>query len=91
MSQQFKVLDTYLRNNQYVEAAVLCAQLSAEHVTSLPLQLTLSQVYQRLGHFHAMLDTARIAVALDPSHVAAQMRLVESFLYCCEVNQALNC
>ncbi|MES2049635.1 MAG: sulfotransferase [Pseudomonadota bacterium] len=95
MSQQdfsthIKQLDQYLLSGQNEAAAILCGEITAMQPQSVSLLLMLSQVWQRLGNFAAMLASASSAVKLQPDHKAALLREIESQIYCGQIEQALR-
>lgn len=89
-SSRIKQLDQYLLSGQTDAAAMLCGEITACQPQSISLLLTLSQVWQRLGNFEAMLATAQRAVTLQPDHSAALLREIESHIYCGHVDKALS-
>jgi tetratricopeptide (TPR) repeat protein len=89
-STRIKQLDYYLLSSQNDAAARLCGELTASQPQSVSLLLMLSQVWQRLGNFEAMLATASHAVKLQPDHSAASLREIESQIYCGHVDIALS-
>ncbi len=90
LAQHMKAIDTHLRGGRLAAAQALCAQLAADGAASLQAQLMLSHAAQRMGAFDTMLDHAEAAARLDPAHVGAQLRVVESLIYCCQVGRALQ-
>lgn len=89
-STRIKQLDQYLLCGQNESAAMLCGEITACQPQSVSMLLMLSQVWQRLGKFEAMLATAQSAVSLQPDHPNALLREIESEIYCGHVDKALN-
>jgi tetratricopeptide (TPR) repeat protein len=89
-STRIKQLDQYLLSGQNDAAAKLCGEITACQPQSASLLLMLSQVWQRLGNFEAMLTTAKRAVKLQPDHSGAVLRKIESYIYCGQIDKALS-
>lgn len=87
-STRIKQLDQYLLSGQNDAAAMLCGEITGCQPQSVSLLLMLSQVWQRLGNFDAMLATASRAAKLQPDHSAALLREIESQIYCGHVDIA---
>ena len=87
--QSQQEIDAHLRGGRYAEAVAVCEQLRAKPALSPSVFLMISQVFQRVGDFPAMLDAARAAAALQPGHVGTRLRVVESQIYCGQIGAAL--
>jgi tetratricopeptide (TPR) repeat protein len=88
--QDLQELDRHLLAGRHAEAAQLCDRLGAQENVSVATLLILSQVWQRLGRFDAMLAAARHAVVLQPQHSGALLRVAESLIYCGQVGAVLD-
>ena len=89
-SSRIKQLDQYLLSGQIDAATMLCGEITACQPQSISLLMMLSQVWQRLGNFPAMLATASRAVSLQADHPGAMLREIESQIYCGNVSLALS-
>jgi tetratricopeptide (TPR) repeat protein len=79
-----------LLEGRSADAGAACDRLRSEHPTSAGAQLLASRVYQQLGLFDRMLETASRASGLAPTDVASQLQVVEGLIYCAQINVALN-
>ena len=77
-------------NGRTADAGALCDRLRLAYPESAPLALLASEVYQQLGKFDLMLETASRASRLEPANMTSQLRVIEGYIYCGRIDLALG-